>query len=93
MSAQIPVTPTWQLVATPTGWEYLCEPGARVVAWLRLTTEQAWRLLTNNLPAAGQSRLTASGDNEITGILLRILQWRVCRWRLLVSVAGERSAR
>jgi hypothetical protein len=41
------------------------------VARLSLTTEQAWRLLTNNLPAAGQSRLTASGDNAITGILLR----------------------
>jgi hypothetical protein len=41
------------------------------VARLSLTTEQAWRLLTNNLPAAAQSRLTASGDNAITGILLR----------------------
>jgi hypothetical protein len=42
-----------------------------VVARLSLTTEQAWRLLTNHLPAAGQSHLTASGDNAITGILLR----------------------
>ena len=66
-----PVTRTWQLVATAAGWEYHDEPGARVVARLSLTTEQAWRLLTNNLPAAGQSRLTASGDNAITGILLR----------------------
>jgi hypothetical protein len=41
------------------------------VARLSLTTEQAWPLLTSNLPAAGQSRLTASGDNAITGILLR----------------------
>ncbi len=40
-------------------------------ARLSLTTEQAWRLLTSNLPAAGQSRLTASGDTAITGILLR----------------------
>jgi hypothetical protein len=66
-----PVTRTWQVVATAAGWEYRDEPGARVVARLSLTTEQAWRLLTNNLPAAGQSRLTASGDNTITGILLR----------------------
>ena len=66
-----PVTRTWQLVATPAGWEYHYEPGARVVAGLSLTTEQAWRLLINNLPDAGQSRLTASGDHEITGILLR----------------------
>ena len=56
---------------TAAGWEYHDEPGARVVARLSLTTEQAWRLLTNNLSAAGQSRLTASGDNAITGILLR----------------------
>ena len=42
-----------------------------MVAGLSLTTEQAWRLLINNLPDAGQSRLTASGDHEITGILLR----------------------
>jgi hypothetical protein len=66
-----PVTRTWQLVATAAGWEYHDEPGARVVARLSLTTEQAWRLLTNNLPAAAQSRLTASGDQAITGILLR----------------------
>jgi hypothetical protein len=30
------------------------------------------RLLTSNLPAAERSRLTASGDNAIIGILLRI---------------------
>jgi hypothetical protein len=41
------------------------------VARLSMTTEQAWRLLTNNLPAAGQSRLAVSGDNAVTGILLR----------------------
>jgi hypothetical protein len=42
-----------------------------VVARLSLTTEQAWRLLTSNLPAAGRSRLTASGDNATIGVLLR----------------------
>jgi len=63
-----PATP---LVATAAGWEYHDEPGARVVARLSLTTEQAWRLLTNNLPAAAQLRLTASGDKSITAILLR----------------------
>ena len=36
-----------------------------------MTTEQAWRLLTNNLPAAGRAHLAVSGDNAITGILLR----------------------
>jgi len=65
------VARTWQLVATGAGWEYHDEPGARVVARLSMTTEQAWRLLTNNLPAAGQSRLAVSGDNAVTSILLR----------------------
>jgi len=36
-----------------------------------LTTEQAWRLLTSNLAAAERSRLAASGDHAITGVLLR----------------------
>ena len=66
-----PVTRTWQLVATAAGWEYHDEPGAQVVARLSLTTEQAWRLLTSNLPAAERSHLTTAGDEAITGVLLR----------------------
>ena len=66
-----PGTRTWQLVATAAGWEYHDEPGAQVVARLSLTTEQAWRLLTSNLAAAERSRLAASGDHAITGVLLR----------------------
>jgi uncharacterized protein (TIGR03083 family) len=65
-----PVAVTWQLVATTTGWEYRKEPGPRVVASLGMTTEQAWRLLTNNLPAAERGRLTASGDETVVGVLL-----------------------
>jgi hypothetical protein len=34
-----------------------------------MTTEQAWRLLTNNLPAADRTRVMASGDDTILGIL------------------------
>ena len=65
------VTRTWQLVAGKRGWDYRSRPGPRVIASLTMTTEQAWRLLTNNLPAAAQKHLTASGNNTITGILLR----------------------
>jgi hypothetical protein len=36
-----------------------------------MNAEQAWRLLTNNMPAAGQADLTVSGDDAITAILLR----------------------
>ena len=46
-------------------------PGPRVIASLTMTTEQAWRLLTNNLPATAQQHLAASGNNTITGIMLR----------------------
>jgi hypothetical protein len=66
-----PVTLTWTLVATASGWEYRERQGPRVVARLGMTTEQAWRLLTNNLPAAGRARMTASGDDTILGILYR----------------------
>jgi uncharacterized protein (TIGR03083 family) len=66
-----PVTLTWCLVAAPAGWEYRDGPGPRVVASLDMTTEQAWRLLTNNLPAAERSGIAASGDKTVLGILLR----------------------
>ncbi len=66
-----PVTRAWRLVATAAGWEYRDKPGARVVASLSMTAEQAWRLLTNNLPAAGQEGVTVSGDDVITAVLLR----------------------
>jgi uncharacterized protein (TIGR03083 family) len=66
-----PVELTWYLVAAETGWEYRDDPGPRVVATLTMTTEQAWRLLTNNLPASERSRITASGDQTVLGILFR----------------------
>jgi hypothetical protein len=65
-----PVTRAWQLVAGPDGWTYRDQPGPRLAAGLAMTTEQAWRLLTNNLPAAGRDSLALSGDSGITGILL-----------------------
>jgi uncharacterized protein (TIGR03083 family) len=66
-----PVTVTWHLVATPAGWEFRGVPGTRLVATLEMTTEQAWRLLTNNLPSAGRSSIAASGDQTVLGILLQ----------------------
>jgi hypothetical protein len=33
-----------------------------------MNAEQAWRLLTNNMPAAGQADLTVSGDDAVTAI-------------------------
>jgi len=66
-----PVTVTWHLVAAGTGWRFGDQPGTRTVASLAMSTEDAWRLLTNNLPAGRRSGLAASGDGAITGILLR----------------------
>jgi uncharacterized protein (TIGR03083 family) len=66
-----PVMITWHLVAEPAGWHYRDGPGTRMVASLELTTEQAWRLLTNNLPAADRSSVAASGDETVLAILLR----------------------
>jgi uncharacterized protein (TIGR03083 family) len=66
-----PVTKTWHLVAAGTGWRFDDQPGTRPAASLAMSTEDAWRLLTNNLPAARRSALAASGDGAITGILLR----------------------
>jgi uncharacterized protein (TIGR03083 family) len=64
-----PVTLTWHLAATPAGWEYRAAPGPRVVASLALTTEQAWRLLTSNLPAADRAGLAGSGNDAILDVL------------------------
>jgi len=66
-----PLSRTWHLVATDAGWEFAGQPGPRVTATLAMSTEQAWRLLTNNLPAATQADLAVSGDDAITAILLR----------------------
>jgi uncharacterized protein (TIGR03083 family) len=66
-----PLTRTWQLVAGTAGWAYRDQPGSHVVATLTMSTEQAWRLLTSNLPAAGRAHLAASGDDAIVLLLLR----------------------
>jgi uncharacterized protein (TIGR03083 family) len=52
-----PVARTWFLVTAGSGWEFRDQPGGRGVAALSMTTEQAWRLLTNNLAPAARSRV------------------------------------
>ena len=66
-----PLARTWHLVAAETGWQFSDQPGPRLAGSLAMDAEQAWRLLTNNMPVAGQADLTVSGDDAITGILLR----------------------
>jgi uncharacterized protein (TIGR03083 family) len=69
ISIRGPVTLTWHLVAAGTGWAFRDRPGKWVVAGLAMTTEQAWRLLTNNLPAAERSGITATGEQKQLSIL------------------------
>ncbi|HEX3839673.1 MAG TPA: maleylpyruvate isomerase family mycothiol-dependent enzyme [Acidimicrobiales bacterium] len=61
---------TWNLVAGGSRWEFRSEPGARVVACLSMTTDQAWRLLTNNLVAKEVDRLETSGNPRILEVIL-----------------------
>lgn len=65
-----PVTESWFLAASADGWDFAAEPGPHTVATLSLTTEQAWRLLSNNLPHEAQDDLDVSGDPRIVDVLL-----------------------
>jgi hypothetical protein len=57
-----PTSLTWHLVATPIGWDFGSQPGLRRAGMLTMTTEQAWRLLTNNLTGFEQAKLELSGE-------------------------------
>ena len=65
-----PVTENWLLAASGGNWDFEVEPGSRTVATLSLTTDQAWRLLSNNLPHAAHDDLDVSGDPRIVDVLL-----------------------
>jgi len=59
----------WLLVASATGWDFADEPGKRHVGRLQATSDDAWRLLTNNLPPADQGRVLLEGDASVTRVL------------------------
>lgn len=61
---------TWHLVAGGGQWEFRSESGTRVVAGLSMTTDQAWRLLTNNLTPDEAAGLGTSGDPRILEVIL-----------------------
>jgi hypothetical protein len=66
-----PVEAHWLLVATGSGWRFQPAAGPRRVARLALTTQQAWRLLTNNLPAEAAADVDLSGDARVVEVLRR----------------------
>ena len=50
-----PVAATWHLVASEQGWNFAKVAGNQV-ATIAMTTDEAWRLLTNNLPRGRRPR-------------------------------------
>jgi len=66
-----PVSRTWTLVAAGGGWHFAGRPGGPPTAAVRMTTEQAWRLLTNNLPEAEQDAIVMTGDPTLVGLIRR----------------------
>ncbi|PZS25571.1 MAG: hypothetical protein DLM61_19795 [Pseudonocardiales bacterium] len=66
-----PVDRVWHLAAHQRQWRFVSQPTRRVVAVLDLSTEQAWRLLTNNLPAEARQDLRVSGDESVVQALLQ----------------------
>ncbi len=66
-----PLSVAWNVVSTPTGWEFRSDPGTRVVARLAMSTDEAWRLLTNNLEARDRAGLQMSGDENVVAVLRR----------------------
>jgi uncharacterized protein (TIGR03083 family) len=65
------VTATWTLVASATGWDFIDQAASNVVATMRLDADQAWRLLTNNLPPEQHGALDVRGRDEIVHALRR----------------------
>ncbi|HZA77465.1 MAG TPA: hypothetical protein VE623_13870 [Acidimicrobiales bacterium] len=58
-------------MATTTGWDFAPQPGEHRRAQLSMTTDQAWRLLTNNLAADEQAGLRLSGEDTIIDVIRR----------------------
>lgn len=61
----------WNLVSDGEVWQYRPWVDGLLSAELRLTTNQAWRLLSNNLRVDDHGAPVVTGDEEIIGTLLR----------------------
>jgi uncharacterized protein (TIGR03083 family) len=66
-----PLERSWHFVNTSGGWRDRAEPASPTIAVLDLESEQAWRLLTNNLAEEDQGQIRVDGDPAVVGILLR----------------------
>ncbi len=63
-----PVAATWHVVASEQGWNF-AEATGNQVATIAMSTDEAWRLLTNNLSPERQAALTTSGDSFLVEVL------------------------
>ena len=63
-----PVAKTWHLVSSEQGWTFADVPGNEV-ATIAMSTDEAWRLLTNNLSPERQAALRAFGDPALLEVL------------------------
>jgi uncharacterized protein (TIGR03083 family) len=61
----------WDLVSDGAAWHFRPMAGDRLVAQLRMTSEQAWRLLSNNFDKDTHGEVVASGDPDILASLMR----------------------
>jgi hypothetical protein len=61
----------WNIVSNGASWEFYPAPGDSLAAELRLRSDQAWRLLSNNFDPAVHGEIRASGDRDIVAALLR----------------------
>jgi uncharacterized protein (TIGR03083 family) len=79
ISVSGPVTVRWTLTFDGRDWLFEPEAGApaarsgragRLVAALDLGTDEAWRLLTNNLPSGAEAGLAFRGEERVVAALL-----------------------
>ena len=63
-----PVAATWHIVASEQGWNF-AEVMGNQVATIAMSTDEAWRLLTNNLSPERQAALATSGDSVLLEVL------------------------
>ena len=60
---------TWHLVYDGDGWSFSSDPGGPEVGHLEGSSEQVWRLLTNNLRKEARSLVAIGGRPEIVEVL------------------------
>jgi hypothetical protein len=61
----------WDLVSDGAAWQFRRTAGDQLVAQLHMTSEQTWRLLSNNFDKGTHGDVAASGDSEILSSLMR----------------------